>query len=166
MIQTQYAKNIGALFDNTLTMEQQISAICKSAFFQIRNVGQIKKYLSVESSEILIHAFITNKLDYCNSLFYCLPGYLIQRLQYVQNSVARPLTGSRKYDHITPILKYLHWLPVRQRIVFKILTLTFKLHDVNSPEYLKDMLQLYNFPAQPPLILKEIAFCSTFCSQI
>lgn len=70
---------------------------------------------------------------------------MIQRLQYVQNSAARLLTGSRKYDHITPILKDFHWLPVKQRIIFKILTLTFKaLHDVNSPQYLKNMLQLYN----------------------
>lgn len=70
---------------------------------------------------------------------------MIQRLQYVQNPAARLLTGSRKYDHITPILKDFHWLPVKQRIIFKILTLTFKaLHDVNSPQYLKNMLQLYN----------------------
>jgi hypothetical protein len=83
---------------------------------------------------------------------------LIQILQYVQNSAARLLTGSRKYDHITPILKDLHWF-VRQRIVFRILTLTFKaLHDVNSTQYLKDMLQLYKLQssAQPPLISKKL----------
>ena len=79
-------------------MENQIAATCRSGFFHIRNIARIKRHLSFESNQILIHAFVTAKLDYCNSLYYGLPNHLIQKLQYVQNTAARLLTGSRKYD--------------------------------------------------------------------
>ena len=127
-------------------MDQQVSAVCKSGLFHLRNIARIKKHLSfrIQSSQVLIHAFITSKLGYCNSLYHGLPDYLIQKLQYVQNSAARLLTGSCKFEHITPILKHLHWLPVRQRIIFKILTITYKAHnDADSPQYLKELIQPY-----------------------
>ena len=111
-------KNLGCIFDNTLTMKKQIAETCKSGFFHIRNIARIKRHLPFESNQVLIHAFVTSKLDYCNSLYYGLPDYLIQKLQYVQNSAARLLTGSRKHDQITPILKELHWLPIHSNASF------------------------------------------------
>ena len=91
----------------------------------------------------MIHAFVTSKLDYCHSLLSGLSQNQIQRLQYVQNSAARLLTGTRKYDSITPILKELHWLPMAERIDFKILLLTFKsLHNM-APIYLRELLSPY-----------------------
>lgn len=143
---SESVNNLGTIFDKTLTMDQQVSAVCKSGLFHLRNIARIKKHLSfrIQSSQVLIHAFITSKLDYCNSLYHGLPDYLIQKLQYVQNSAARLLTGSCKFEHITPILKHLHWLPVRQRIIFKILTITYKaLNDADSPQYLKELIQPY-----------------------
>ena len=74
----------------------------------------------------LIHAFVTSRLDYCYSLLYGLPKYQISKLQRVQNTAARLITNTRKYDHITPALYSLHWLPVFYRIHFKILIITFK----------------------------------------
>jgi len=58
-------------------------------------------------------------LDYCNHLYFGLPKYKVKKLQQIQNIAARYVTGARKYDHITPILVQLHWLPVLYRIVFK-----------------------------------------------
>ena len=114
------------------------------AFLDIsRNIARVRKHLSFESNQVLIHAFVTSKLDYCNSLYYGLPDFLIKKLQYVQNSAARLLTGSCKYDHVTPIRKELHWLPVQHRIIFKILTLTYKTLNTDAPQYLKDLLQPY-----------------------
>ena len=124
-------------------MKKQIAETCKSGFFHIRNIARIKRHLPFESNQVLIHAFVTSKLDYCNSLYYGLPDYLIQKLRYVQNSAARLLTGSRKHDQITPILKELHWLPIQQRIIYKILTLTYKTLNSDAPMYLKDLLQRY-----------------------
>ena len=90
-----------------------------------------------------MHAFISSKLDHCNSLLYNLPKYAVKKLQYVQNAAARLITFSLKFNHITPILKDLHWLPINECIKFKILILTFKaLHDL-SPSYIQELISLY-----------------------
>ena len=98
----------------------------KSAFYHLPTISRTRKYLSTQTTEILIHAFVTSKLGHCNSLLYNVPKNFIKKLQSVQNVAARLITRSRKCDHITPILFDLHWLPVSERIKFKILLLTFK----------------------------------------
>ena len=92
------------MLDETFSFDEHVKQVCKSSFFHFRNVSRIRKYLTKDSVEIIIHAFITAKLDYCNSLLYGLPKRLISMLQSVQNSVARVVTMSRNYDHITPVL--------------------------------------------------------------
>ncbi len=72
--------------------------------------------LPVSGAENLVHACMTSRLDYCNALLGGCPASLINKLQ-IQNAVARVLTRSRKYDHITPILQSQHWLPIKFRIV-------------------------------------------------
>ena len=120
------ARNIGAIFDTTMSMLPQVNNACKSAFYYLRTISRIRKYLSTQTSEILNYALVTSKLDHCNSLPYNVPKNVIKKLQSVQNAAARLITRSRKCDHITPILLDLHWLPVSERIKFKILLLTFK----------------------------------------
>ena len=137
------ARNIGVVFDTTMSLDSHISQITRAAFYHIRNIGMIRKYLTTEAAEIIIHSFVTSKLDYCNALLYGLPKVLLDKLQHVQNTAARVVTGCKKYDHITPVLKNLHWLPVKQRITFKILLLTYKaLHD-KAPQYVTNMLTPY-----------------------
>jgi len=82
--------------------------------------------LAAQAAETLIHSLVTSKVDYCNSLLYGVPNQLIQKLQSVQNAAARPLTYTNKLEHIKPLLKQLHWLPVELRIQYKILLMTFK----------------------------------------
>ena len=112
------------------------SKYAKSSFFHLRNISKIRKYLTKESLKVLIHAFVTSKLDYCNSLLYGLPKSLLRKLQSVQNSAARIITLSRKYDHITPVLTQLHWLPVH----FRILLLVYKCLNGMCPIYLANLL--------------------------
>ena len=95
-------RNIGAIFDETVSMLPQVNSIYKSAFFHLRNISRIRKYLSRTTTERLIHDFVTSKLDSSNSLLYGLPKYCIQKLQSVLNAAARLLTYTSKYDHITP----------------------------------------------------------------
>jgi hypothetical protein len=140
---TEKAKNIGAILDSNLDLTTHVNSICHSSYYHLHNIGKIRKYLTTKSTEALIHALITSKLDHLNSLLYGLPEYLVKRLQTVQNSAARLLTRTSKREHITPILKELHWLPVSQRIVYKICLTTFKVIHQKSPQYLTELITLY-----------------------
>ena len=92
---------------------------------------------------MIIHAFISSRLDYCNSLFTCLSKNQLYRLQTVQNSAARLLMHINKRAHITPVLAALHWLPVQYRIQFKILVITFRALHGQVPFYISDLIQLH-----------------------
>ena len=85
---------------------------------------------------------MTSRLDYCNSLLYGLPKYQICKLQRVQNTAARLITNTRKYDHISPVLYELHWLSVFYCIYFKILIITFKAIHGMSPSYIGDLVSV------------------------
>ncbi len=100
--------------------------------------------LSVSDAEKLVHAFMTSRLDYCNALLGGCPASSIHKLQMVQNAAARVLTRSRKYDHITPILQSLHWLPIKFRITYNILLLAYKALNGLAPVYLTNLLSCYN----------------------
>ena len=130
-------KNIGITFDSVMSMEPQVNSVCKSAFYHLRNLSRIRKYISMQSAEVLVHAFVTSKLDFCNSLLYGLTHQATQKLQSVQNAAARLISLTHKYDHVTPILRALHWLPVEQRIKFKIILLVYKCLNNLAPVYLK-----------------------------
>ena len=137
-------RDLGFYFDHILSMEQHISYVCKSVSFSLYRISRIQKFLDQTSTERLIHAFVTSRLDYCNSLLYNLPNTLTKRLQLLQNSAARLVTRTKRHHHITPILYDLHWLPVCQRIKFKILLLTFKILNNQAPAYLTELLERNN----------------------
>ena len=119
-------RNLGVLFDSTCSLNDHVSKICKSINYNLYSIGKIRKYLDTPTAEKMINCSITSRLDYCNSLLYGAKGYNISQLQLCQNNAARMLSLRRKFDHITPVLKDLHWLPVEQRIEYKVLLLTYK----------------------------------------
>ena len=86
-----------------------------------------------------------------NSLLYKLPDYQIYKLQLIQNNTARMIKGLRKHHHITPTLKELHWLPVPERIQYKIILLVFKCVHNQAPSYLMEMI----CPYQPTRALRS-----------
>lgn len=148
---TTEVRDLGVMLDNNLTMASQVNSVCKSASFALRRIGTVRKFLDQTNSEKLIHAFVTSKLDYCNSLLYGLPDKQISKLQRIQNCAARILTKTKKTDHITPVLRNLHWLPIHKRIIYKILLLTFKTVSGSAPSYLCDLLSLH----QPTRVLRS-----------
>ena len=137
---TTNAMSLGVVLDDNMLFHVHVSDICRSSFNQLRNFSKIRKYLTLESSEIPVYSFITSKLDYWNSLLYGCRKTQLKKLQYVQNTAARIVTQTRKFDHITPVLFDYHWLPVSCRIVFKILLLVFKSLNNLFPSYLADRL--------------------------
>ena len=98
----------------------------------------IRRSLMSDSTKTLVNAFVNSRLDYCNSLLYGIGEGLKDRLQRVQNAAARLVSGAKKYDHITPIMMDLHWLPIRRRVTFKVATLVYKCLHGCAPVYLAD----------------------------
>ena len=109
-------RDLGVMLDSKMTMSQHISRVCQNCYFQIRLIRRLGKALSVESKLLLVHALVHSRLDYCNSVLARLPWSLVQQLQSVLNSAARLIFGLKRFDHITPALMDLHWLPYPQRI--------------------------------------------------
>ncbi len=135
------AKNLGVVFDKSMGMKTQVSNMCRIGFHNLRNLSSIRNILDNDTAKTAAHAFVTSGLDYCNSILYGLPECQIKRLQLVHNAAARVVVKKRKFDHISEDLKNLHWLPVKSRIDFKLLLLTWKaLHD-QAPVYLKELLK-------------------------
>ncbi len=130
------ARNLDVLFDSNLSFDSHVSSICKTAFFHLKNISKLRPMLSMSNAEMLIHAFMTSRLDYCNALLGSCSARLINTLQMVQNAAARVLTRTRKYNHFSPVLSTLHWLPIKHRIDFKILLITYKALNGLAPQYL------------------------------
>ena len=108
--------------------------------FLLTNIGKIRSYLDRESTEAIIHAFVTTNLDYCNAILYGLPKVLLNRLQLVQNRAARIVTFTKTHEHSIPSLIDLHWLPVEYGITFKILLLVYKAINGFSPSHVSNLL--------------------------
>ena len=124
-----------------MQMNVHIGKICSKALDRLY-IRQIRKFLTVQSTKTPVHAFISSHLDYCNALLFSLPKYQLDRLQKVQNAVARVIFQIPKLDHITPKLIDLHWLPVTFRAQFKWLLFVYKSLHNQSPPYIKDLLSL------------------------
>ncbi len=137
-------KNLGVVLDSSISFENHISHIAKTAFFHLRNIAKLRNMLTVSDAERLVNAFMTSRLDYCNALLGGCPASSINKLQIVQHAVARVLTRSRKYNHITPILQSLHWLPIKFRISYKRSLLAYKALNGLAPVYLTNLLSHYN----------------------
>ena len=126
-----------------MSMKQQISAVCKSLYFQMRKISSIRDYLTEEVTQKLVTSLILSKLDYCNALLAGLPQKTLHPLQLAQNNAARLIFRSRKRDHVTPLLRELHWLPVNERIIFKVCVYCYKCINNIAPVYLSNTIHLY-----------------------
>jgi len=136
------ARNLGVVFDGQLSMSEQVASVCKSGYYQLRQLRPLTKCMSEYSIQTLIHAFITSRLDYCNALYCGISDGLMTRLQSVQNAAARLVTGTGRREHITPVLRQLHWLPVRRRVQYKLATLVYRCLTGTAPAYLTEECRL------------------------
>ena len=138
--QSLKVRDLGVTFDQFLNFDDHITAICRSTYFHIRNIGKIRNLLLYNACSTIINALNSCRLDYCNSLLYKVPTHKTDCLQRLQNQCARLLTKSQRREHITPVLKSLHWLKFQDRITYTILMLTYKSYYNIAPTYLCELI--------------------------
>ena len=134
------ARNLGFLLDTNLTLNDQISATCKSCNWHIHDLWRIRSTLDYSTAKTIATSLVHSKLDYCNSLYLNLPAYQISRLQHIQNSLARVVCLVPKHQHTTPHLHSLHWLKIPQRIHYKLCSITYTLLQHHQPSYLFSLI--------------------------
>jgi hypothetical protein len=136
-------KDLGFILDQELSLTSQINSTVKVANYALANISYIRKFIDLKTTVKLIHNLVLSKIDYCNSLYYGLPNYDLHRLQLIVNKAARLALFVPRWQHITPALIELHFLPVKARIIFKICLLTFKALHFGEPYYLRSLLSFY-----------------------
>ena len=133
-------KNLGFILDKSLSMEPHINNVVSHCYKLLKDIGDIRNLLSNEETEQLVHAVISNRLDYCNSLLFGLNKSVVQKFQKVQNAAARLIVHRKKYESIRQDIHNLHWLRINERIVFKILITVYKCLNDMAPEEIRNLL--------------------------
>ena len=129
---------------HSVTFTDQINSLSKSCHFHIRDIRRIRHLLPFSAATALAYSLVSSKLDYCNSLYNGISQDNLNKIQRIQNTLARVVTNTSKFEHITPIFKKLHWLPIKQRIDYKLCLLTYKTLQIQQPTYLYNSL---SFPS-------------------
>ena len=134
--------NLGMILDHKLSFGPQIDRVICACYQLLRDISSIRRFLTEDEIKSLVNSVVVARIDNCNSVYAGLSAHHILRLQRLQNSCARVIYGVGRRNHVSELLKKLHWLPIRQRIVFKVLCLIFKCIHGTAPSYLSDILPL------------------------
>lgn len=133
-------RDLGVLLDEELTLKQHISKVTSVAFYHIRRLKKVRSILGPVITACLMSAFVLTRLDYCNVVFANLPAATIAPLQRAQNAAARLVKGLGPRDHVSSALRDLHWLPIQQRIIYKLCVLMYQIHTGRSPSYMSSLV--------------------------
>ena len=128
-------RNLGFIFNRCLTIEDHINSVKQSSYFHLKRLNSLRHCISFSQREILTHAFITSRIDFCNSLFYGSNINSVKILRSILGAAARALTGANKQTHNASLFLKLHWLPITARIKYKLSIFGFKILHSQSPEY-------------------------------
>ena len=137
-------KNLGVILDNKLSFGPHIDSIVKQCNYQLRKLSSIQKYIDRDAMLILVHSFITTRIDFCNSLLINLPSKQLRKLQQILNKCVRLIFNLSPTTPTSAYLIKLHWLPLKARIEYKICLLVFKILHSGQPKYLYDLLVPYS----------------------
>ena len=140
------ARNLGVIFDNNFPIRSHISVVCSSCFRHMRDLRRIRCHLDLDRAKLLATALVSSRLDYCNSLLYGISDIDLTRLQHVQNRLDPLRTMSLPFTRSLPLLRLLHWLPVKFRNLCKIHLLTYKTLLEKQSVYFHSMLAA-SFPS-------------------
>ena len=134
------ARNLGVIFDKNFNFCSHVSAICSSCIYHIRDLRRIRCHLDLDSAKLLANALVSNPLDYCNSVLSGIAETDLTKLQRILNRLTRVVTKSLPFTRSFPLLRSLHWLPVKYRVHFKICLLTYKALHEEQPVYLRSLI--------------------------
>src|SRR5664279_1084333 len=132
-------RDLGVLLDSRFNMRKHISNVSKACFYHLRRLRQIRSCLNEDSAKTVAVALVRSRIDYCNAILAGLPETTLQPLTRVLHTAARTVLKLSRKDHITPALQSLHWLPVKERIKFK-LSCDAQHSQQPQPSYLTDMV--------------------------
>ena len=117
---------LGVLIDSSLTVALHVRRLSGKSFDHLRQMNTVRNTFTEDAATTMVHAFVTSRLDYCNSVLHRVSAASVQPLQNVLNAAARIILRKRKFDHITTDVRdQLHWLPVQQRIEYKVCVLVY-----------------------------------------
>ena len=137
------ARSLGFILDSKLSMKKHIIKICQTAYFKLKRISSIRRFLTEDATKTLVTSFILSRLDYCNCLLIGTPNSVIQPLQKIQNFAARLVLLAPRHHHATPLLEKLHWLPISERIKYKVACMCFSAINGSGPAYLSELLHVY-----------------------
>ena len=136
-------RNLGVIFDHRMSMSHHISHICSTVTFYLRNIARIRRFIDQSACHNDVRSLVLSCIDYCNGLLSSIPSTQLDRVQRLQNWAAQ-LVFQVSRDHPSqPLLNSLHWLPLKQRIIFKLLLFVYKILNNQAPKYLDTCLNLY-----------------------
>jgi hypothetical protein len=136
-------RNLGIVFDDVMSMSEQVKSLSCNVNYHLRNIARIRRFMDLDTCNNVVRSLVLSRLDYGNALFLGTNISEINRLQRLQNWAAKLIFCALKHDHATPYLSKLHWLPIRERIHFKILLYVYKCINEQAPEYLSSCFSLY-----------------------
>ena len=144
--QTSKIKFLGVYLDENLSLKDHVQNRARKAHHNLRLIQNIRKYININTTKMLLSTLVLSQLDYVNSILSMAPATTIRPYQKVQNSAARVAYKKSKRDDAHTCLRELHWLPIKYKCIFKLLTVVFNTLQGNAPQYLKEKLQQKQFP--------------------
>jgi len=131
---------LGVTIDSQLSFNTHVDNLCRTGYYHIRGIRRIRNVISESDANALASSFVQTRLDYCNSLLFNTSEFNLNRMQRLQNCLARVVTQQSRNTSSAVILNRLHWLPVRKRVQYKIASLTHQALETGLPKRLRSII--------------------------
>ena len=138
LVPVKTARDLGVILDPSLTFNDHVIATVSSCMSRLGQINRVKHCFDKHTLIVIINALVFSKVFYCSTVWSNTSEANLSKIQAVQNYACRIVSGARKYDHVTPILKQLNWLPVRQHLYYRDAILAFKCMTGSAPDYLSE----------------------------
>ena len=138
LVPVKVVKDLGIILDSNLTYNEHIITTVSACMKRLGQINRVKHAFDQRTLTIIINSLVFSKLFYCSNVWSNTTERNLDKLQAVQNFACRIISGARKFDHITPILKRLQWLPVRDQLYYRQVIMCFKCMTGSAPGYLTE----------------------------